>query len=408
MLRERSCFQHAENGLLRLFRVFAADISAGATGMLALGPFRFLDDNERGSLMTPLSAARIASIPDAGRHVALSAAAKAGSAHTRRSYETSMRMFAAWYALTYGHPLALPVDPAAVAQFIADYAEGGVEAKRSDSFERVDAALVAGGFKAAVGPMRFSTMKQRLAGLCAFHAERGFQNPVAHPTVQVLLKSARKQARLAGRLLPGKKRPILKDDLLALSASLGGDVVSVRDRAIILFGWATGGRRRSEIAAATFENLEAAGADHPNEFTYRLTGTKAQGDYDVDLVPLRGPAAIAMREWMAALASQGLSCTGPIFRRIAGRRISDAGITGQQVARVVQKRGHLLGLENLGGHSLRSGYITSAVRAGVPLAEIQKMTTHRAVQSVVGYVQLDPHTNQGADLLASPDTSETS
>lgn len=367
--------------------------------------------------MTALSQTSIAGIPDAGRHVALSPAAieairaliaKAGSPHTRRSYETSMRMFAAWYSLTYGRPVALPVDPAAIAQFIADYADGGVEAKRSDSFERVDAALVAGGFKAAAGPMRFSTLKQRLAGLCAFHAERGFPNPVAHPTIQVLLKSARKQARLSGRLLPGKKRPILKDDLLALSGSLGGDVISIRDRAILFFGWATGGRRRSEIAAAAFENLQPAGDDHPNEFTYRLSGTKAQGDYDVDLVPLRGPAAMAMREWMGVLASHSLPCTGPIFRRISGSCISDTGITGQQVARVVQKRGHLLGLDNLGGHSLRSGYITSAVRAGVPLAEIQKMTTHRAVQSVVGYVQLDPHANLGADLLTSTDSSETS
>ncbi len=364
---------------------------------------------------TDLYRATLAARPDVERSVHLTPAAleaikaliaKAGSEHTRRSYETSMRMFAAWYSLTYGSPVTLPVNPAAIAQFIADYAEGGVEAKRSDTMERVDAALVAEGYKAAPGPMRFSTLKQRLAGLCAFHAERGLPNPLAHPTVQVLLKSARKQARLAGRLLPRKKRPILKDDLLAMTASLGGDVVSIRDRAIILFGWATGGRRRSEIAAAVFENLQLAGDDHPNEFTYALSGTKAQGDYDVDLVPLRGPAASAMREWMAAMASQGLSCTGPIFRRIGGHRISDAGITGQQVARVVQKRGHLLGLENLGGHSLRSGYITSAVRAGVPLAEIQKMTTHRAVQSVVGYVQLNPHSNQGADLLSPSHESE--
>lgn len=368
-------------------------------------------------MSTDLNRANVTALPDIARSIRLTPAAieaiqtliaKAGSAHTRRSYETSMRIFAAWYSLTYGRPVALPVDPAAIAQFIADYAEGGIEAKRSDTVERVDAALVADGYKAALGPMRFSTLKQRLAGLCAFHAERGFPNPVAHPTIQVLLKSARKQARLAGRLLPGKKRPILKDDLLALSASLGGDVLSIRDRAIILFGWATGGRRRSEIAAATFENLQPAGDDRPNEFTYRLTGTKAQGDYDVDLVPLRGPAAMAMREWIGALGSQGWGCSGPIFRRISGLRISDAGITGQQVARVVQKRGHLLGFENLGGHSLRSGYITSAVRAGVPLAEIQKMTTHRAVQSVVGYVQLDPHANLGADLLTSTDSSETS
>jgi len=88
-----------------------------------------------------------------------------------------------------------------------------------------------------------------------------------------------------------------------------------RDRALLLFAWATGGRRRSEGAAATLENLQRVNAE---AFVYTLAHSKTNQRGELrpeDVKPLVGSAAAAMTEWLAVLQAHGVQ-EGPIFRRI--------------------------------------------------------------------------------------------
>lgn len=317
------------------------------------------------------------------------------SANTRLSYETGMRLFAAWYMLTYGQGITLPVAPEAILHFLADYADGD-DVPRSDTREPVDAELVRHGYKRRPGPLRFATLKLRLAGVAAFHLERDLPSPMAHPIIRRAMAAAKKRARLAGRLRPRKKTPLLEE---VVDLSPDQDLRSIRDRALILFGWASGGRRRSEIATATHDCLDRDPAPGL-AFTYRLSGAKWQSEEDERALPVRGVAAEALARWLAACVEQGLSPEGPIFRRMAGNRIQAQGLTGQQVARIVRSRALQAGFEgDFAGHSLRHGFTTASHRAGVALPDIAEMTAHRHLDTVAGYIEPNPHGNPAAWLL---------
>ena len=89
--------------------------------------------------------------------------------------------------------------------------------------------------------------------------------------------------------------------------------------------------------------------------------------------------------WLAAAPAE----SGPLFRRLyKGGKIGTSGLSADQVARIVQRRAQLAGLEgDWAAHSLRSGFVTEAGRQGVPLGEVMAMTEHRSVTTVMGYFQ---------------------
>lgn len=329
-----------------------------------------------------------------------------GAPNTRRSYETGQRLFAMWYLLTYLRPLEMPVPVEAVAQFITDYADG-IGRKRSDTFEAVDADLVRLGFKSAPGPMRYVTLKQRLAAIGALHAERNVPSPTSAEIVKVLMKSARRQAARTGRLRPRKKAPLLRDDILQM-VDTGGSMIDVRDRALILFAFASGGRRRSEVTAARWDYLAAVRRDDgAPAFEYVLQEGKTLKDGKTHRVPILGRAAVALKAWAEAVSEQagGGPLTGPIFRRVYGSRIHSDGLTPAQVARILKKRAEDIGLDaaNVSGHSIRRGWITEGARQGKPVKDMMELTGHKSVSAFFEYIESDLASNPASDILATGD-----
>ena len=93
-----------------------------------------------------------------------------------------------------------------------------------------------------------------------------------------------------------------------------------RDRALLLFAWATGGRRRSEVASAPLENLQRVDA---KSYLYTLAHSKtnqAGAERPEDVKPLVGSAAQAMQAWLAVLTERGIQ-EGALFRRIRSRQL---------------------------------------------------------------------------------------
>ncbi len=116
--------------------------------------------------------------------------------------------------------------------------------------------------------------------------------------------------------------------------------------------------------------------------------------------PLHGPAAQALSNWLTAAPAQ----TGPLFRRpYKGGKVGSAGLSADQVARIVQRRAKLAGLDSdWAAHSLRSDFVTQAGRQGVPLGEVIAMTEHRGITTVMGYFQAGLLLNSRAtELLPS-------
>jgi len=198
-----------------------------------------------------------------------------------------------------------------------------------------------------------------------------------------LLSRARRSSVKRGER-PTKKTAITRPELEAMLATCDGSPEGLRDRALLCFGFSSGGRRRSEIAAADMRDLRKTGDEG---YIYRLEYSKTQqAGVTVDSTPdkpILGRSADALSAWLKAAGIR----EGAIFRRIWKNRIGPALLPGS-VATIVKRRAALAGLEgDFGAHSLRSGFVTEAGKQGVPLPAVMAMTEHRSVASVIGYFQ---------------------
>jgi integrase len=196
---------------------------------------------------------------------------------------------------------------------------------------------------------------------------------------------------------PAKKTAITKPELEAMLATCDDWLEGLRDRALLCFGFSSGGRRRSEIAMVDVRDLRRTG---PKAFIYRLEHSKTQQAGptlgSTPDKPILDRSAEALGAWLQV---SGIT-DGAIFRRLWKTTLGPA-LSPAAIGEIVQRRAKLAGLEgDFGGHSLRSGFVTEAGRQGVPLAAVMQMTEHRAVSSVVGYFQAGcAELNPAASLL---------
>lgn len=323
--------------------------------------------------------------------------AEAAAANTTRSYASALRYWAGWHRARYGVELGLPVTEAVVMQFVVDHvARRGKTGLTWELPSVVDQALVTAGLKAKLGPWKLTSVVHRVAVLSTAHRLKRLPNPCEEPTIRTVLRRARRASVKRGER-PAKKTAITKAELEAMLATCDDSLEGIRDRALLCFGFASGGRRRSEIAVADFRDLRRTGL---SSFVYRLEHSKTQqaGPTKGSMPdkPVLDRAAEALAAWLAA---SGIT-EGALFRRLWKRRIGPA-LSPAAVGEIVQRRARLAGLSgDFGGHSLRSGFVTEASRQGVALPAIMQLTEHRAVASVIGYFQTGGATaNPAARLL---------
>ena len=324
--------------------------------------------------------------------------AEAAAENTTRSYATALRYWAGWFAARYGRELTLPVPEAAVLQFVVDH----VQRRSADGDlvwelpADVDLALVAAGLKAKPGPWTLATVRHRVAVLSTAHRLKQVPNPCEQPAVRTVLSRAARAAVKRG-VRPRKKTAITLPELEAMLDTCDDSLEGQRDRALLSFAFASGGRRRSEVAAADMRDLRRIG---DQGYIYRLEHSKTQQAgvtaSSTPDKPVLDRAALALEDWLDAA---GIT-EGAIFRRLWKTRVGPA-LSPAAVGEIVQRRARLAGLEgDFGGHSLRSGFVTEASRQGVSLPAIMQLTEHRAVSSVIGYFQTGGATaNPAARLL---------
>lgn len=157
---------------------------------------------------------------------------------------------------------------------------------------------------------------------------------------------------------------------------------------MLAFGFATGGRRRSEIAAADFAYLEATS----DGFYYTLAHSKTNQSgarRQQDVKPLMGEAAHAMARWLELLAEQGVAHEGRIFRRMLRGGFVGESLSAEAVREIVKRRCELAGLHvpEFSAHSLRSGFLTEAGRRGVPLKAAMDLSGHSSIVTARGYMR---------------------
>lgn len=304
------------------------------------------------------------------------------SQNTLASYRGALRYWCAWFALRYGGSMPWPLPTPVVLQFVVDHAERTTpQGLQVELPPAIDLRLVADGFKGRPGPLALSTLMHRIAVVSKVHQHKGLVNPCHTPDVRELLSRTRKA--YAKRGAPTRKMAALtQDPMLAVLATCDDSLRGKRDRALLLFAWSTGGRRRSEVANATLQNLETCGA---GEFIYHLGHSKTNqsaADRPEDNKPVAGMAGQALQDW---LTSSGIT-SGALFRQIRkGGHVGNA-LSGAAVRTIVKERCTLAGLQaRYSAHSLRSGFVTEAGRRNMPLTESKALSGHRSVASFLGY-----------------------
>lgn len=284
--------------------------------------------------------------------------------NTRRAYASRIKMFSGWCE-SVGALSHFPAPPGLVARYIAAMVEAG---------------------------RTIATIEQTTAAISFFHRVYGYENQ--DPTRNELVRRTLKGARRTVGAAPRKKQPIRIPVLKAIISEIDRKTATGRrDAALILLGFA-GAFRRSELVGLNVVDLLPvfAGDGRP---AYEVVVRKSKTDQEAvgmtkGIFSAAGDSSIcpvkAVREYLAYCDIKN----GPLFTRIRkgemisrGERLSD-----RAVATILQHRAKNAGVElDLAGHSLRSGFITTAAEAGKTERSIQNQTGHKSVITLRSYIQ---------------------
>jgi integrase len=274
--------------------------------------------------------------------------------NTKRAYLGDIQYFTQWatYALvTPVRQMPVKIDGEDILKFVFHHLK--------EMPKEVEDQLLNKGWKRTRGVHSLATVKRRLISLSILHKFNNLPDPCDSPKVKVFLADmAKTQSEQK------KSKAITKNVLENLLATCSNNtLIDIRDKAILLFGWASGGLRRSEISDASTENLEET---VEGDFIYRIANSKTDQTGKGNSVPIKGRAAAAIRQWLKA---SGVT-QGMIFRSIskAGKKEANKGcklgdkITSVDINRIVKKRCALAGYDEqyYTVHSLRRGFITES------------------------------------------------
>ncbi len=312
--------------------------------------------------------------------------------NTLRALTSDLAYLQAWSLAATGKSLPWPAPEALLLKFVAHHL-WDPQRREADPDHgmpaEIDESLRQQGFLRAVGPHAPATVRRRLANWSTLTHWRGLDGAFASPA----LKSA---IRLAVRAVPRPRRrksaKAVTGDVLAslLATCASGSLRDLRDRALLMVAFASGGRRRSEIAGLRREQLTVEppivvpnGPPLPS-LAIHLGRTKTTTGEEDEIVYLAGRPVEALDAWMAAAKIE----SGSVFRAI-GRwgTVSRRTLDPQSINAIIKQRVAMAGLERgeYSAHGLRSGYLTEAANRGVPLPEAMEQSRHRSLQQASSY-----------------------
>ena len=234
---------------------------------------------------------------------------------------------------------------------------------------------------------KMSTLKRRLVTIGVVHRLKGHYLDTKHPSI---IENIMGIKRRKGSIQKSKK-PLLINHLKKLinviDEQKNEDIKKLRDRSIILVGF-TGGFRRNEIVSLDYEDLDFV--QEGLKIQIRRSKTDQFGEGWVKALPYFDSSkycpVISLKNWIEISKIE----SGPLFRRfVKGSKLSKNRLTDQTVALLIKEYLMLAGIEskNYSGHSLRSGFATSAAESGAEERNIMAMTGHKSTEMVRRYIK---------------------
>ncbi len=272
---------------------------------------------------------------------------EAVSENTRRAYRSDLDHFAAWGG-------SIPTSPETVAAYLSDHAEA----------------------------LSVTTLKRRLAAISVGHEAKGFPSPTPTKLVKAVLRGIQRTHGAPQR----QAKPLLVEDLLRIMATLGDRPRDIRDKALLLMGFA-GGFRRSELVALDRGDIEVVCQGMIVNIRRSKTDQTSQGRrIGIPIARGRFCPVHAYETWVEAADIE----TGHVFRPVTRHgRISKKRLSTRSVSAIVKLRAKAIGLDAdyYSGHSLRAGLATSAAMAGVSTLAIRQQTGHTSDAMLARYIR---------------------
>ena len=285
------------------------------------------------------------------------------AASTRRGYRSDWRDFAAWCERVGA--VAMPSQPTVAAAYFAHLADSGLSA---------------------------GTIARRVAAISYAHKLKGLDSPTTVEAVRQVLRGIRR----AIGAKPNQKAPATDRAMAAMLAHVPEVLIGVRDRAILLIGFAAA-LRRSEIVALRIADIEIV----PEGMIVHIRSSKTdqEGVGQQVAVPRGGRMRVveAFEAWRQCLDNVstmspgfkgGLNPAEFLFRSINRHgRIGAAALTDRSIADIVKRYAAAAGLDpsTFSGHSLRAGFVTSALEHGADIFKVMDVTRHRTVETLKSY-----------------------
>ena len=267
----------------------------------------------------------------------------AKAVNTLRTYESRWKHFCAFCEIV--HAPALPAHPATVVSYLAHLARR----------------------------QKISTLQNKLAAIRHYHLKARVPDPTRDNAVRDVLDGIRRKFHTA----PTRKAAVERDVLRHMLAVQPDTLRGVRNRALLLIGFACD-LRRSEIVALEYKDVKF----FPNRMVVNIG--KSKTDQYGEGFPLSVPRiadtsicpAHALKTWLEISKIK----SGPLFRKIdRWEHIGADALTDQVVALVIKQSAAACGYDpnEFGGHSLRRGFITQAARNREQSADIRKVSRHK-------------------------------
>jgi site-specific recombinase XerD len=235
--------------------------------------------------------------------------------------------------------------------------------------------------------VKMSTLKRRLVSIGVIHKLKGHYLDTKHPSI---IENIMGIKRRKGSIQKGKK-PLLINDLKQIINVIdkinNDEIKKFRDRSIILIGF-SGGFRRNEIVSLDCEDLDFV--TEGLKINLRRSKTDQFGEGAVKALPHIDNSqycpVLSLKKWIEVSNIK----SGALFRRFSkGSKLMDNRLTDQTVALLIKNYLKLAGIdsENYSGHSLRSGFATSAAESGAEERSIMAMTGHKSTEMVRRYIK---------------------
>jgi len=234
---------------------------------------------------------------------------------------------------------------------------------------------------------KMSTLKRRLVSIGVIHKLKGHYLDTKHPSI---IENIMGIKRRKGSIQKAKKPLLIKSLKLIIDAidqQNKQEIKKFRDRSIILIGF-SGGFRRNEIVSLDYDDLDFV----PEGLKINIKRSKTDqfGEGFTKALPYFDSSQYCPVVSLKNLLYLSKIKTGPVFRRfIKGSKLSENRLTDQTVALLIKKYINLAGIDNknYSGHSLRSGFATSAAESGAEERNIMAMTGHKSTEMVRRYIK---------------------